>query len=237
MGEMYAVEEEKISYVVEEQEKELGSEVAEIELMANAFTIATDNDFATAGETVRKVKAAKKKVDEYWEPMRATAYSAYQTVLGHKKKMSEPLDRAEKILKKKMAEYQTNKERKHREEEERLKAMAEAELKRKLAEAQEAEKKGDMFGADYAKTEAEALEAMKDTLHVEAATQKLDGISQSKGWEITRIDLSKLPTDFMGVLIRPADEKAIMRIIKSSKGKVEIPGVSYKETVKFSVSA
>lgn len=221
--------------VKDDREDALGEEVTLIEKKAKQTVIQTDDDFAEAGNTVKAVKAAQKKVDEYWEPMRESTYSAYKTVMAHKKQMSDPLKNAEKILKYKMSDYQVRMEKKRREEEEKLREMARKELSIKLAEAAEAEASGDAFGAEYAMAEAEALDTMAETVHVAKTVTQVDGIRQAKTWAIKNIDLSKLPDEFEGVVIRPADEKAIMRIIKESKGNVSIPGVEYEETVSFSV--
>lgn len=220
-----------------EQEKELGREVTALELEASSLTILTDEDFEVAGNAVKKVKSAQKMVEGYWEPMRKSSYAAYKAVTDHKKEMMDPLKNAEKILKGKMSDYQAAKERARRAEEERLRALAEAERERKLAEAAKAEAEGDAFSAEYAMTEAEALDNMAATVHVAKKEVVVSGITQSKAWAIRNIDLSKLPVEFGGVVIRPADEKAIMALIKSSGGTVAIPGVEYEETVSFSVRA
>ena len=220
---------------VPDEEKKLDTEVGLIRQNVDKLAILTNEDFVKAGEFVKEVKIAQKKVEDYWEPMRNTTYSAYRSVMDHKKEMLDPLKKAETTLKRKMSDYQVAQEEKRIEQEKRLKAMAEAEMEKKLREAEEAEKTGDEFGAEYAKAEAEVLNNAMDTLHVAKQETKVRGISQTKSWEITNIDLSKLPDSFAGVLIRPADTKAIMRLIRDSKGNVHIPGVEYQETVNFSV--
>lgn len=220
-----------------EQEKQLGAEATSIEKRADAIIIKTDDDFAMAGQATKDVKTAQKRVEEFWEPMRASTYAAYKAVTDHKKAMIDPLKNAETILKRKMSAYQMEKERKRREEEERIRRLAQEETNRKLEEAQKAEAEGDVFGAEYALAEAEVMDNMAQTASVAKKTAKVNGISQSKKWEIRSIDLSKLPVEFAGVVIRPADERAIMQLIKATKGKIQIPGVEYEETVGISVRA
>lgn len=217
------------------EENKLGAEVSLIEQKAQAMQIVTDEDFKAAGEAVKTVKTMKKRVDEYWEPMRKSTYNAYTAVNKHKKEMSEPLKTAEDIIKKKMADYQARQAEIRRAQEAEMRRLAREEMNRKMAEAEEAEKNGDAFGADYAKAEAEALGAMADTVVSAKPVVKADGVVQKKAWEITGIDLSKLPCEFGGVCIRPADESAIMKLIRESKGGVEIPGVTFRETATFAV--
>lgn len=219
------------------REKELGAEVSSVEQKAMALTIRTAGDFKAAGDAVKEVKAVQKKVKDYWEPLRKTAHAAYKAVTDHKKEMLDPLEAAERIIKGKMSDYQIVQEKIRREQEEKMRALARAEMEKKMAEAEKAEKSGDVFSAEYARVEAEALEAAAETMSVPKAQVKVDGVAQKKAWEITGIDLSKLPCEFGGVVIRPADEAAIMRLIRESRGGVQIPGVEFRETVSFAVKA
>ena len=59
-------------------------------------------------------------------------------------------------------------------------------------------------------------------------------MSYQKDWEITDIDLSKVPTSIAGVLIRPVDTAAVMKLIRASKGAIQIEGITYRETAKMS---
>lgn len=221
--------------VVTEKERELERQVNRFEMMAESMVIASEEDFASAGNSVKEVKATLKKVEEYWEPMRASTYSAYKAVTDHKKEMVDPLKNAERILKKKMSDYKVAQERIRQKKEEAMRAVARQEMERKIAEAEKAAENGDVLGSEYAMAEAEAYENLAETARLESKETKVDGISESKSWEITGIDLKELPDEFAGVIIRPADEKAIMRLIKSSKGEVNIPGVTFREKVSFSV--
>ena len=220
-----------------EKEKELGMEANSIVEQAKAVVIRNDEDFTAAGGYTKEVKSVLKKVEEYWEPMRASTYAAYKAVTDHKKAMVDPLKKAESILKKKLSDYQVEKERKRKAEEEMLRRLAQEEMERKLAEAAEAESKGDVFGMEYAMAEAEVMDAVSNTASVARNQTKVEGISQTKTWEIKGIDLSKLPCEYAGIVIRPADEKAILKLIKDAKGEIEIPGVEFGETYSISVRA
>jgi len=56
---------------------------------------------------------------------------------------------------------------------------------------------------------------------------KLQGISSSTTWEIESIDLNLLPKFIDGTALVKADESKIKKLIKNSKGTIEIPGVKY----------
>lgn len=223
--------------VLDTAEDALNQEASLIEQKAQSVVVASDADYSTAGELTKTVKQMQKKIEEYWEPLRVSAKATYDDVLARKKEMLDPLKAAEKILKGKMGDYSMEKERKRRAQEEAMRRLAQQEMDRKLAEAMEAEAAGDTAGAEYAMTEAEVMEGVSIGGSITAQAPKANGVSQSKSWKIVGIDSSQVPISFGGVEIRPVDERAVMRLIKESKGTIQIPGIQYEETVSISVRA
>lgn len=221
--------------VLDTAEDELSQEASLIERQAQSVVVASDADYSAAGELTKTVKQMQKKVKEYWEPMRISTKAAYDEVLAHKKEMLDPLEAAEKILKGKMGAYSMEKEKRRREQEEAMRLLARQEMERKIDEAAEAEAAGDLAGVESAMAEAEVMEGVSLGGSITAQAPKADGVSQSRAWKITGIDSSKVPVTFGGVEIRPVDERAVMRLIKESKGTVQIPGIQYEETVSISV--
>ena len=220
---------------VEESEGDLKREVTLAEQQAQSVTVASDEEYASAGEFTKSVKKMQKKVKEYWEPLRVSAKATYDDILARKKQMLDPLESAEKILKSKMIAYSREKEKKRKAQEEAMRKLAEQEMARKLEEAAKAEAAGDSLGAEYAMAEAEVMEDVSISGGIRSQAPKANGVSQSKTWKITSIDSSLVPVTFSGVEIRPVDEKAVMRLIKESKGTISIPGVQYEETVSISI--
>lgn len=218
-----------------EEENKLGRQVSLIEQQAEDVVVDSDDGFAYAGELTKQVKQMQSKVTDYWEPMRKSTYDAYKSVTDHKKEMLDPLASAEKILKKKMGAYTLQKERERREREEELRRQAEAEMNRKLEEAAKAESEGDAFGAEMAMTEAEVMENVATTAVIKPSAPVMKGVSTSKTWKITKVDSAIVPTHIQGVEIRPVDEKAVLRLIKATKGAIKIPGITFEEDVTISV--
>lgn len=223
--------------VLDPAEDTLAEEASLVEQQAQSVVIKTDADYGIAGDLTRSVKQMQKKVEDYWEPMRVSAKKAYDDILAHKKEMLDPLKVAEKILKGKMGDYTMEKERRRKAQEEAMRRLAEQEMNRKLEEAAKAEAAGDTAGAEFAMTEAEVMEGVSIGGSIKSQAPKASGVSQSKAWKITGIDSSKVPVAFGGVEIRPVDERAVMRLIKESKGTIQIPGIQYEETVSISVRA
>lgn len=223
--------------VLDTAEEALSREVSIYEAEALRMVVASDEDFARAGEALREVKRMQKKVTEYWEPLRLSAKKNYDVVLAHKKEMMSPLESAEKIIKSKETAYADEQKRKQREREETMRKLAQAEVERKLEEASRAEAAGDAVGAEYAMAEAEVLDDVAKNGKVGAAMPKAEGISTSKAWKITSIDISQVPVEIAGAIIRPVDEKAVIALIKATKGSIKIPGIVYEETTNISVRA
>lgn len=202
---------------------------------AEAFSIQDDEDWDEAARAVRNVKRMQGELKDYWEPLRVSAKEAYDAVLGRKRLMMTPLDEAEKILRTKMADYVENRDREAREAGETMRREALAEKERRLEEAARAEAAGDTAAAEYARAEAEVLESTGLTGRVQSAVPRADGVTVSKSWEIVDIDPALVPDTFRGAELRPVDEKAVLRLIKDTKGMVEIPGVSFRERVSLTV--
>ena len=112
---------------------------------------------------------------------------------------------------------------------------AEAEKEKKLNEAAALEEEGNQEAAETALMEAQMVETVAASAEVVMDTPKAKGVSSSKDWKIESIDHQKVPVMFSGMEIRPVDEKAVMRLIRASKGSIQIPGITYKETIKVSI--
>ena len=218
-----------------DEENKLEKQVSMIEQRVAEIVVESDEGYAYAGELTKQVKQMQTQVTDYWEPMRKSTYEAYKAVNDHKKEMLDPLASAEKILKRKMADYFNKKERERREREEAMRRQAEEEMKRKLEEAAQAESEGDSVAADMAMAEAEVMDAIASTAVVQRSAPAAKGVSASKTWRITKVDSETVPTHVQGVEIRPVDEKAVMRLIKATKGQIKIPGITYEEDVTVSV--
>ena len=90
--------------VVSPREEELGSEVSEIEIRAQAVVIRTDQDYELAGQFGVMLKQKAAEVTEFFKPMKDTAYKAPKAICDRETEMLTPLRTAEKTLKKTMGD-------------------------------------------------------------------------------------------------------------------------------------
>ena len=215
-------------------EQAMSKEVTAIEARANSVTVANDVDYQKAAGWLENIKSQQKKVKEFFEPMRKAAKETYDSVLGRKKEMLDPLDNAERIIKNKMAAYHDEQERIRQEKEEELRRLAQEEADRAFEEAVTAESCGDHVAAEFAMADAEILENAAAGI-APIQMPKAKNVSHSKTWEITSINEDEVPISINGAVIRPVNDREVLSLIKASKGKIKIPGIQYKETVTISV--
>lgn len=215
-------------------EQQLSREITDIEFQAEAMVIATDDDYAAAGEFGKLLKRKAAEVTSFFKPMKDSAYQAHKAVCDRENAMLTPLRNAEATIKKSMGAYLTEQERKRREAEEAARRAAEEERERKLREAAELEEAGDKEGAEAAMTEAVVMDEAVAYSVPAAPKPKVAGVTSSKDWEIVDINPSMVPLVIAGVELRPVDQSAVMRLIRASKGKIYIPGIVYREVAKMS---
>lgn len=215
-------------------EQQLNREVTDIEFQAESLVILSDDDYTAAGEFGKMLKQKAAQVTSFFKPMKDSAYQAHKAICDREKAMLTPLKNAEKTVKKAMGDYFAEQERKRQEAEAAARRAAEAERERKLQEAAALESAGDKDGAESAMSEALIMDDAASYTVAAPAKPKVSGVSTSKDWEITGIDPKTVPLSLSGVELRPVDTAAVMRLIRASKGTIEIPGVTYKQVAKMS---
>lgn len=213
------------------EEQALTAQVTDVQFQAEAFMVTTEAEYAQAAEFGRLIKQKTAEVKDFFKPMKEQAHQAHKAICDKENAMLAPLKNAEAALKKAMGEYVQEQERKRKAQEEALRRAAEQERDRLLAEAAEREKSGDTDGSEETFSEAILMDEATSFSVPAVSKPKVAGVSTSKDWEIQSIDDSKVPISINGVVVRPVDEAAIKRLIKSSKGTVAIPGVVYREVV------
>ena len=217
-----------------EGEVELSQEISVVERQAQQIVIHTDDEYKAAAEFGRLLKQKSSEVTEFFKPMKKAAHDAHKQICDREKAMLTPIANAEKLLKRTMGEYQMEQQRKQREREEQLRALAKAEEERLLAEAIKMEELGEKEMSEEHFENAQFMANAARNIAVTTETVKAAGVSSTIDWEIESIDISKVPVAWLNEVLRPVDEKAVLRLIRAQKGNVSIPGVKFKETAKLS---
>ena len=232
------MEDEKIVAVIEptrkEGETELHDQVTDIELKAESIIVENDLQYEEAGRFGVLLKTKIAEVQSFFETMKKAAHDAHKQVCDREKAMLAPLKNAETLLKDAMSEYALSQEKARKAAEEEARKIAEEEAAKKLEEAIKAEQTGDTKTAESALLDAQIADSNSRMITVDFESPTVKGVSVQKDWEIEDVDLALVPCEVSGVVIRPVDKTAVMKLIRASKGTIDIKGIKYHEKAKMS---
>lgn len=217
------------------QEDEMMKDVASLKEQAGTLVISSDEDYAKAADFARTIKQQSAKVTEFFAPMKKAAHDAHKNICDREKEMLAPLVAMEKAIKNSMSEYVMEQERRRAEEEERLRRLAREEAEKRLGDAIALDEAGKSEESAAALEEASMVDEASRSLIVEGQKPQADGTSVSYSYELTSVDSSKVPVNFVGVCLRPVDEKLVLRLIKETNGQVQIPGVTFRKVANISI--
>lgn len=191
--------------------------------MAHSLEIKSDADLHTAAGLMKGFKDAKKSVQDFFKPLKDDAHKAHRTICDREKALLSPYADADRAIKTKVTAYNAEQKRLADIEASRIKRLQGEETEKLIEQAVKAESGGDSVSSEMLLRQAEITESIK----APAATQpqKVDGISYRDTYNITIEDLSKVPCEFGGVVIRPIDESAVRKLAQISRGNVSIPGI------------
>lgn len=191
---------------------------------AREILVRNQDELTAANEFLRDLKRLEAQIAETFDPQISKAHSLHKSLLAEKKKFTEPLAVAERIVKPRIAAYLDEEDRRRREAEiERLKAEAEA-----SAIADEALEKAKTLDESGNKTAANeiintafdrAQEVLDKAPEVPEAVQA-KGLSLCENWRFEIVDVAALPREYM----KP-DEVKIGRIVRALRSQANIPGV------------
>ena len=203
-----------------------------LEQQAQAYQIATNEDYEEAANFLKRVKGATNEVKTYWKPAKDAAALAHKEICQKEKAMLSMCESAEKVLKTKMLAYSQKVEAERRAAEEQARKAAQEESDRLLAEAAKAEKSGDTMQATVSMAMAEQMESVKPAVQV--AAPKVTGVSKKKIWKCRITDSSEVPVAVCGVCIRPIDTTAVMQLHRLNPS-VEVNGIEFYQDEQIAV--
>jgi len=202
---------EKDALVLPNQVKSLGEKIEDE---------ATLKRFNDAKIYVRKIRG---RIKDVFEPLRKSTYASYQEVLKKWKEIEAPVIEAEQYCDRLLSNYFAEQRRlreeaeKKRFEEERKKREEE---ERRLQEALEAEEKGDKEKAEQIINETAEEEKNSKPAVVVPEKPKLENVHSRVDYDFEIEDEKKIPRDYL-----IPNESLIRKVVKASKGKIDIPGI------------
>lgn len=171
------------------QEQQVKTEALAVVEQAKTMTVTDDRSFRAAGEFLKQIKAASKRVATVFKPMKEQAKKAHQTICDTENEMLDPLEEAEEYLKKQLGEYTLKVEQEQEAELKRLQTVARGESDEAALEA--------AYAAEQAGSPELAQAILRQEPHVPAvvlpqAAPAMKGISTRKKWTATVVNLRAL---------------------------------------------
>lgn len=125
---------------------ELKTQALAIPLEARSIIVKNQDSLTVANDFLAEVKRMAQRIAETFDPQISQAHKLHRSLIDEKKKFTDPLDLAEKLVKPKIAAYLAEQQRIKREAEE-ARARAEEEARkfaeRAVAKAEKLEEKGE----------------------------------------------------------------------------------------------
>jgi ribosomal protein S17E len=191
---------------------------------AKTLTVTDQPTLDTANEFLKNVKAIAAKVADSFDPQISQAHALHKSLIDEKKKFTAPLEEAEKIVKRSIAGYLYEEDRKRREveaERARIEAEARAEAEKKMKAVEKAEAKGDTAKAEsIAQDAVNVMTAKIDAAPVIPDAPQAAGLSLTENWKFEIVDAKAIPREYLS-----PDEVKIGRIVRALKSEAKIPGV------------
>jgi AAA15 family ATPase/GTPase len=214
-------------------EHEQQQQALTITQQAQSLIVTTQQGYNNAAEVCKEIKATMKRIEDYWEKDKSSAYATWKGLCDKEKTLLAPFAKAEAEIKSKMTTFQRQlmeEQRIQREEQERFRKE---EAERLMKAAEEAQQDGMAEHADYLVEEAAKVEVMR---FEQPKQEKTAGTAVKKVWKARITNAALVPVSITGAVIRPIDEKVLNDLAKASKGNMAIPGVEFYEDVQIAVS-
>lgn len=183
---------------------------------AKEFKIATNVSYRLAGEELKKIKGAVKRLEDLRTSITKPMDVAKKAVMDLFRDPAEWLANAERTIKAAMVTYQNELDRLAREERARAEQAAREEQDRLAAASVQAAERGDMERTDDLQARAEAVQPVA----IIREAPKVAGISFREVWKFEITDAAAIPREYLLV-----DESKIRRVVQAMKADTKIPGV------------
>jgi hypothetical protein len=217
---------------------EIKSRALELQARVKSIVVRDQATLDAANDFLHELDAMIEQIDKTFNPQIAKAHELHKSLLAEKKKFTEPLELAKKVIGQRVAIHVTALQEKRREAE-RVRLAAEDEARRLAEKAVDKAEKLEAGGnggkaakvIEETHDKVEAIMAAAPEIPEEADTS---GLVIREDWKFSIVDASLIPREYL-----VPDEKKIGRIVRALKGDANIPGVrvySEKSTAVRSVS-
>ncbi|MBA7465145.1 hypothetical protein ES707_00307 [subsurface metagenome] len=207
--------------------KALETEGVALAERAKEIQVVDDKSLHLANEFIHACRQMRKRIGETMDPIIKKAHGLWKHVLGEKQSLEKSPKRGEEMVGPKIASYKRKVEAEARAIEEEKERKIEEERKKKeeafekaaaLEEAGDEEKAAEEFEKAEKIEEEEILLALEPKFKPRAPETK--GTSIRQNWKFRVKNLKLVPREWLKL-----DEVKVGTAVRSSKGKIEIPGI------------
>jgi len=211
-----------LDLAIPKEAQELVSQVENDLVVAQRFSIVSNENYAEVGEVLKRVKGRYQEIEAKRKEMTAPLDETKKRIMDF---FRQPLDRlanAERAIKAEMVRFTQEQERLRKAEEERLQRLAQEEQRRRDEALQKqidaAQERGDEQAAET------LLQFATETAVpvVQVERPKVEGINVVRRWKYRVVDESLIPREYL-----VPNEKLLASIAVSSKGTAKIAGIEF----------
>lgn len=220
-----------------ESDRTIESEVIPVIVRANSIAIRTAEDYVSASEFLKAIKAAQKRVSDHFGPMKQAAHCAWKKITAKEAEAMEPLANAERSVKALMIEWRAEQDRIRNAEQAKLQAEADerARKEREALEAKAAKMKTESKRDEYLERAAVVVAPI---VTVESSVPNVKGQSIRTTWKARLVSLSALtgiPEGDVRLSMVTFDQAAANKLAVATNGAMSVPGVEWYEDKSMSV--
>lgn len=193
---------------------------------ASEIEVTTPEQFQVAADFVKGIKAYKKAVKEYWDPLCDNAHKTWKAITGRRKEFLDPADEAEKDVKLKLGRYSEAERKKVAEElKKRQEAEEKAAAEKRVAEVEELRGMGELEQADHMATQPLDITPVAAPKKTEA-----DGVSMSYRYRAQVVNLPEflafvIENQRFLYLVKDFPMKELNKLATAQKEMFDFPGV------------
>lgn len=196
--------------------KELAAQTDQLLQIATTYRVTSPVEYENAGEELKKVKAAAKRLDEIRKSMTKPIDMAKKAIMDFFREPEAKLQRAEAGIKRAMIAYADEQERIRREEQRKAEEAARKEREKLEAQAAKALASGKVEKAEQLEQRAATVVAPV----INREPPKVAGVNTREVWKFEITDAAAVPREYCS-----PDEKKIRGVVQALKGDAKIPGV------------
>lgn len=196
--------------------REVAEQAQLLAAVGERYSVATAEEFTVAGDELRRIKAAQKRLDEVRKGITRPIDAAKKAILDLFREPEAKLAAAESGVKRAMLRFQAEQDRLRQEDQRKADEAARKERERLEAQAARAAAAGKIEKAEALEVRAATVSA--PVIHREAP--KVAGLSTREVWRYEIVDATALPREYL-----TPDTTKIGKVVQALRGDTTIPGV------------